>query len=70
MIIKLSGQPVGSPYENKKKTGFIQQMAIMNGSAIDAITSVFASKLSDLTPDDKGVITVNCSLPDFMMVAR
>lgn len=70
MQIKITGQPVGKPFENKKKTGFIQKIAVMNGAAIDAITSVFSSNLVDFNADDKGLISVTCELPDFMLASR
>ncbi|MCF6205083.1 MAG: hypothetical protein L3J59_15675 [Methylococcaceae bacterium] len=70
MKIKVSGMPIGQPFESKKKTGYVQKFALIENGKLTSTHAVFSQSLASLRIDDKGMINVTVDLPEFVMVSR
>ncbi len=70
MKIKVSGMPIGQPFESKKKTGFVQKFALIENGKLTSTHAVFAQDLKTLNSDEKGMINVFVDLPEFVMASR
>lgn len=72
MKISMQAQPIGSPRQTSKKTGFIQRVALMENGRIVSTHSVFSDNLDSFNVNDKGLIPLVVQLPEdgILMVAR
>ena len=67
MNITVSGQLIGKPFQNKKKTGFLCKIAQIENGQIIATPMVFSQELDSFKPNEKGLVSIECNFPDFLL---
>jgi hypothetical protein len=69
--MEIEGIAMGQPFQNQKKTGFIQKLLLSDAAGNPTgTTSVFAQSLDKFRHGEKGRVKVQVEMPEFFMAAR